>query len=173
MWLLFYYISCRAAGPWNFWRPCRWNQRSWNSFCAQRSSQTFDVQNLSVPTIKFLQWFPESQIEHSDSLLHNCLYWKSNWCWKVHVQCTVHLKEMCLWERQFKIWLLQSHYQEKWRVLILQHKEMGLNGEKAAWHEPVKSWKVYKGLIPQLLGTAAVLWHTDWCTSCLIHRFHF
>lgn len=32
----------------------RRTQRRWNSFCAQRSSQTFDVQNLSIPTNKFL-----------------------------------------------------------------------------------------------------------------------
>lgn len=48
--------------------------------------------------------------------------------------------------------------------------------DRAEWGESsmaVKSWKAYKGLIPQLLVTAAVLWHTDWWSSCLIHRFHF
>lgn len=76
--------------------------------CAHRSSQTFDVQNLSVPTIEFLQWFPESQIEHSGSLLHSCLHWKSNGRWKVHV-CVCNVlstwkNRVCKRDVRFAFW---------------------------------------------------------------------
>lgn len=87
--------------------------------------------------------------------------------------CAIHLKDTSIREILIRFAFFKALAISRRNAGCWFYNIILLYGVKETWHQSVKSWKVYKGMIPQLVATAAVLRHTDWCTSCLINRFYF